>query len=172
MAHGPSRRNSQRWRAFDYRSVATYGVTICVQGRHCLLGRVQAGRMIESAAGAMVRRWWRRIPSVFPHVRLDAHIVMPNHVHGILRFASPRVGTGVCAHTLGDVIRWWKSQTTARYAQGVRDHGWSRFPKRLWQRGYYDRVLRDDGEVQHGRLYIFRNPAAWDRDPNNPERRS
>lgn len=161
-----------RWRQFDYRSVASYGVTIGIEERRCLLGIVRDGRMHSNPAGRMVARWWRRIPTAFPNVRLDEHIVMPNHVHGILRLVPPRAGQGVCAYTLGDVITWWKSQTTAAYARDVREEGWPRFPGRLWQRGFYDRVLRNDGELVHGRAYILRNPAAWDRDPNNPERRS
>ena len=168
----PRRRPSLRWHAFDYRSVKTYGVTICVQDRLCILGTVLDDEVLLTPGGFMVDEVWREIPRAFPFVRLDAYVVMPNHVHGIVQFRSPSMGVGVCPESLGHVIRWWKVTTTKRYAHGVRSRRWPPFARRLWQRGYYDRVLRNDDEIAHARGYIARNPAKWAQDPNNPERRS
>ncbi|MDF1700272.1 MAG: hypothetical protein P1V36_03850 [Planctomycetota bacterium] len=74
--------------------------------------------------------------------------------------------------SLGRVLGWWKSRTTALYAKKVHAAGWRRFRRRLWQRGFYDRVLRDREEHARAHAYILRNPTSWHVDPNNPERRA
>ena len=72
------------------------------------------------------------------------------------------------APTLGDVIGAFKSITTVRYARGVETRGWPRFSQRLWQRNYYEHVVRDDESLQRIREYIAENPACWDLDGENP----
>jgi putative transposase len=70
--------------------------------------------------------------------------------------------------SLPDVIHRFKSLTTARYRTGVLQHAWQPFPHRLWQRNYYEHVIRDEEELNHVRRYIIDNPAHWQEDPENP----
>lgn len=75
------------------------------------------------------------------------------------------------AHTgapLPDVVRWFKTMTTNAYIRGVRENGWMRFEGRLWQRNYFERVLRDEGRLARARVYIAENPARWAQDPERP----
>ncbi len=116
----------------------------------------------------MVERVWLDIPRRFRHVELDALVIMPNHIHAILRFREPADGSLERA-TLGQVLPWWKSTTTTLYAQRVRSHSWPRFDKRLWHRNFYERVIRDDDDLAHAQGYIARNPRRWHEDPENPD---
>ena len=70
--------------------------------------------------------------------------------------------------SLSDVVHRFKSFTTTRYRQGVRDLNWPPFSGRLWQRNYYDRIIRNDAELNRIRQYIRNNPARWADDENNP----
>ena len=115
---------------------------------------------------------------------------MPNHFHGILYLADAMVGAALRgrpeqdanippsgrphrgAPTLGVVIDWFKTMTTNAYIRGVRQHGWAPFPGQLWQRNYYERVIRNDDELFQIRQYIQENPLKWDWDPENPCRAS
>ncbi len=72
------------------------------------------------------------------------------------------------APTLGDVMDWFKTMTTNAYIRGVKEHAWPSFPGRLWQRNYYERIIRDEREWGLARKYIFENPLKWDLDRENP----
>ena len=176
-------RRSQRWRGFWYGATRLYYVTLVIQDRRCLLGEVQGTHVALSPAGSLVRATWMGIARRFPRVRLDEFVVMPNHVHGILGFREPQQvavgptgrspggvasGRGSFGTTLGELVGWFKVQTTRGYVWGVRQDGWEPFPGRLWQRNYYDRVIRDEQELLHGRAYILENPRRWARDRENP----
>ena len=157
-------------------------MTIVTQDRLCLFGDVIEDEMHVNGAGAMVSEVWRQLPSRFPTMELDAFVVMPNHVHGIVALNQPvgvpLVGTqgdGIAkrattrvAPTLGDVVGAYKSITTLRYTQGVKVGLWQAFRGRLWQRNYYEHVIRNESELNKAREYIVGNPALWARDRENP----
>lgn len=77
-------RQTIRLRGYDYSSPGAYFITICVQNRECIFGKIIDGKMIVNNAGKMVQTIWRKIPEYFPNVILDKFITMPNHIHGIL----------------------------------------------------------------------------------------
>ncbi|MBI4317141.1 MAG: hypothetical protein HY675_01515 [Chloroflexi bacterium] len=70
---------------------------------------------------------------------------------------------------LGHVIEWFKTMTTNAYIRGVKQDGWTPFSGRLWQRNYYERVIRNEDELNHIREYIAYNPLNWATDRENPE---
>jgi len=197
-------------------------------------------------AGVMIQAAWREIPSFYVGVGIDAFVVMPNHVHGIIILvgadpcvrpdtddthnadmdrvradpcvrpdtddtddkhnadmdrvrADPRVRPDTDdtrntamdrvradprvrpdsegqargpaptkALSLGDVVQRYKMLTTKRYADGVKRCGWPPFPRRLWQRNYYEHIIRSENELRHARIYIADNPTEWERDHENP----
>ncbi len=179
-------RQSLRWDKHNYSSPGFYYVTICIQDHRSLLGNVQSGVMNLNDAGEMVDAAWFRIPMQFSTIRLDEHITMPNHLHGIIQIAGretvgvPLVGTqpgGVAAFraptrgapTLGDVVGAFKSQTTDEYIAGVHQVDWPRFQNHFWQRNYYDHVIRDHDELEKIRDYIRNNPLMWTLDRYNPQ---
>lgn len=190
-------RSSIRLRNYDYASAGAYFVTICTQGKENLFGRIDCEAMMANDAGRVVESVWQSLPGRFPGIELDEFVVMPNHVHGIIMFHNGRGEScirpdveadrnkgdhkdrpygktskmehsyGTLDGSLGRVIQAFKSITTLEYTVGVKQSGWRPFPGRLWQRNYYERVVRDDGELQGFREYIQHNPARWAEDENN-----
>jgi REP element-mobilizing transposase RayT len=96
MSGRPDRRRSLRLQGYDYAQAGAYFVTLCTQGRECLFGEIVDGEMRLNPAGEMVRRVWTEIPAHVPDVDIDAFVVMPNHIHGIIVLTgSPLVGAGL-----------------------------------------------------------------------------
>lgn len=182
MTYDPARhhRRSIRLRGYDYRQPGAYFLTICTQDRDCVFGEVANREITLSDAGQMVETIWRELPQNYPGVQVDAFVVMPNHVHGIIILVG--AGASACPDdpglgrpqgvaptmSLPDVVHRFKSLTTARYRQGVLQDGWSPFRHRLWQRNYYEHVIRSEEELNRVRQYIIDNPAHWAEDPDNP----
>jgi REP element-mobilizing transposase RayT len=127
-------------------------------------------------------------------VEIDAFVVMPNHFHGIIILTdiqSEPVGAGPRACptpktaqppqktgqpqgpaptvTLGDVVHRFKSLTTARYRQNVKKLGWPPFSGCLWQRNYYEHIIRAENDFNTVCEYILLNPAKWAEDDENPD---
>ena len=172
-------RRSIRLKGYDYSQGGAYFVTIVAQGRLCLFGDVVDGEMRANDAGEMVWRVWDGMPGRFPSIEMDEFVVMPNHVHGVIiirQSLGSLVGgqgdSGVQrdteATTVGDVVGAFKSLTTVEYGRGVRKLDWPPFDRRLWQRNYYERVIRDESEFSRVREYIANNPMEWEFDRENP----
>ena len=183
-------RRSIRLQGYDYSQAGAYFVTVCTQNRECLFGEIVNGEMLLNDAGIMVQSVWDEIPVHYPGIDVDASIVMPNHIHGIVVIvgAAPcgRPGfdcTAPCGRpglaysqdgqargpaptglSLPDVVHRFKTMTTKRYADGVKQNGWSMFPGKLWQRNYWEHIVRNEPELNRIREYIHTNPAQWELD--------
>jgi putative transposase len=176
-------RRSIRLKEYDYSQSGAYFVTICAHDRECLFGEIVDGKMILNDVGRMVQAIWDDIPSHYAGIDTDAFIIMPNHIHTIIFI----VGAAPCGRpdsdngqargpaptentplSLADVVHRFKTMTTKRYADGVKQIGWPAFAGRLWQRNYYERVIRNEDELNEIRQYIVDNPAKWDTDEENP----
>jgi putative transposase len=166
----PSRR-SIRLPTYDYTSGGAYFVTICTQNGECLFGRIRDAGLSLNAAGQMVDAEWQRLPERFPTARLDTHVVMPNHFHGIVWIVENDVddGDAIRRPALGDIIGAFKSLTTQQYIRGVRDRGWRPFERRVWQRNYWEHVVRDEDSLNDIRQYIEANPERWVDDQLHPD---
>jgi len=173
--HGLPVRRSVRLRGFDYRAKGAYFITICTRNRECLLGSVVSDNIVLSPIGEVVAAAWHAIPRHFPTVELGAFIVMPNHVHGILAITAPRRGTACRAPTGGfgrpvpgsipTVVRSFKSAATRAVNLSRGTPGFT-----LWQRGYYEHVIRGPIELNRLRRYIEENPLRWALDEENLDR--
>jgi putative transposase len=175
-------RRSVRLKGHDYSRSGAYFVTICAYDRECLFGDVADDGMRLNDYGRVVQACWDEILYHFREVQLDAFVVMPNHVHGILvctraegstptrrgtacraptteRFGRPVIGS------LPTMIRSFKSAITKRIniLRGVPG-----LP--VWQRNYHEHIIRDEGELLRIRDYIVCNPAHWPEDENHPDR--
>jgi len=184
-------RRSIRLKGYDYRQAGAYFVTICTQDRAFLFGQVVHDEMQLNDAGKMVYDVWNDLPAFYPGVQTDAFIVMPNHIHGIIILVGadlpvgPDSGPRACpgqpqelgqpqgvASTLGlpDVVHRFKTMTTKRYADGVKRLGWEPFRGRLWQRNYYEHIIRNEESLNRIREYILTNPMRWELDRETPHR--
>lgn len=160
-----------RLRDHDYSDAGTYYVTICTMGRACLFGDVRDGEVVLNDAGVVIDSWWRTIPNRFDGIWLDALVVMPNHLHGIIALGADPTAIDN-ANTLGDIIGWFKNRTVNDYGLGVRTLGWPRYNGKLWQTSYYEHIIRSDAALERIRRYIDNNPANWAEDEENPERQA
>jgi REP element-mobilizing transposase RayT len=170
-------RRSVRLPAYDYGSMGAYFVTMCTHNRSCLFRTTHDGTMRLSEWGHAVEDCWKSIPAHHRHVMLDAFVVMPNHIHGVLLLGdSPAPGAARRAPTpnafgppmrgaLSTVLRSFKSASTNDIN---RIRGTPGAP--LWQRSYYEHVIRDEADLFTVRQYIQDNPARWDMDEENPSR--
>lgn len=148
----------------DYADPGMYYVTICTAQRECTLGEIVDGTMQLNEFGRCVEAALRWLPQKYDYVKLDTFVLMPNHIHMILIFDERCRGGSRTAPTtprkpLGRMVGVFKTISTKqinilRHAPG----------ERVWQRNYYERVIRNDAELRRIRLYISNNPKNWDRE--------
>ena len=162
-------RHSVRLNGYDYAQAGGYYVTIVTQGRECLFGQIHNAEMILNDTGKMAAKWWNDLPNKFPSVTVDAFVVMPNHFHGILVLADEqrpasggegKYGKPVTG-SVGVIAGQFKAAVTKRINH-VRDTPTAQ----VWQRNFFERIIRTEDELNLTRHYIEGNPAHWLEDPN------
>jgi putative transposase len=188
MRHPPDRhhRRSIRLKGHDYTQPDACFVTICTRDRECLFDHMVNGEMRLNEAGHAAQQCWMDIPDHFPQVVLDEAIIMPNHIHGIIVIhrrgeasaipphvseeqprsdASPlqQRPNGTQPGSLSATVQNFKSVSTRKMNAARGSPGTS-----VWQRGYYEHVVRNEDELKAIREYILCNPARWNEDENNP----
>jgi len=162
-------RKSIRLEGYDYSKSGAYFVALCTQNRALLFEPEPVGTMIQC--------WWDKLPGKFLGIQTDAFVITPNHVHGIIITvgADPRVGPGQSrgiAPALGRIVQWFKTMTTNEYIHSVKEGVWTPFPGKLWQRNYYEHIVRNQREMDAIRQYIINNPLNWLLDRDNPNNRA
>ena len=167
-------RQSIRLKGFDYSLPGGYFVTICTHERARIFGRIVDRKMHLSRAGAVARDSWLKLPARFPTVILQDFTVMPNHLHAILvlahRLPSSKKGAASSAPTkdspaqpgLAKIMRAFKSVSAIEINRTL-----GRKNQPVWQRNYYEHIIRFPGEYDKIRKYIYENPILWDHDPEN-----
>ncbi len=161
-------RRSLRLPGYDYSGEGTYFVTICTRERKCVLGEVIDGSFQANAAGNIVRECWYELPYHYAGLALDAFVVMPNHLHGVLAFVDD-VGAGLKPalaikprRNLSEVVRAFKTFSARRINELGGAPGAA-----VWQRGYYEHIVRGEKSLSEIRRYIADNPRNWAADPEN-----
>jgi len=184
MKYNPVKRHrSIRLKDYDYKQPGAYFVTIVAYDRAGLFGDIVDGEVHLSRYGELVSTYWQAIPKHFPHAEMDVFVVMPNHVHGIIsiivgachavplrssstindstehfeRFGKPVSGS------IPTIVRSFKSVVTKDINELRHTIGAS-----IWQRNYFEHVIRDEESLNRIRQYILDNPARWDFDRENP----
>jgi putative transposase len=164
-------RHTIRLKGYNYAQEGMYFFTICTYKRQVLFGTVASGEMQLNEFGQIVCDEWRKTAEIRHEIGLDTLMVMPNHLHGIVLVTDYTVGatggspfrSGPSKHSLGSFIAGFKSAVTTRINK-VRVT--PQAP--IWQRNYYEHVIRDEESLNRIREYILNNPAEWDLDPENP----
>ena len=188
----PQRKNL-RLQEYDYSQPGAYFVTVVTLERKCLFGEIRDGKIILNPAGRIIKSAWLDLPNHYRFVRLDQFCVMPNHFHGILwivddsgrggsvlgngprpdpeeagkalesRNPETRPPVGQKANGLSEVIRAFKSFSARRMNALSRTSGTP-----IWQRNFYEHVIRDENDLQNTRRYILENPIVWEMDEERP----
>jgi REP element-mobilizing transposase RayT len=153
------RRRTLRLPHYDYTFPGAYFLTICTHRRASIFGQITDGAMSLGPFGEAAAACWRDLPSHYPNANLDAFVVMPNHVHGILLMQE----VSQSARGLSEVVRGFKT-FSARRINALR----ATAGKPLWQRGYHEHIVRGEADLQKIRDYIATNPARWAVDRNKP----
>jgi REP element-mobilizing transposase RayT len=216
MTYNPDKhhRRSIRLKGYDYSQAGLYFITICIQNRACLFGKIENGVMILNDAGRMVEKWFYELGNKYPDKCCHEMVVMPNHFHCIienkrldamtldnattvahvgapLRGRPENVERGrpenvehACPEndqlrhpqnqygidnkkygaTIGNAMDWFKTMTTNEYIRGVKKCGWQQFDGKLWQRNYWEHIIRNEMSYMKISDYILSNPIKWDND--------
>ncbi len=173
-------RRSLRLPGYNYSSSGMYFLTICTGKRAALFGRVDKGKMVENVCGQIVRSCWEELAFRVEHIQTDAFVIMPNHIHGILVI----LGNAAIKPDVGAIHELPLQPTRAR-RQMLLPKVIGRFKMNsskcinklrhtsgssVWQRNYYEHVIRNDEALTRIRGYIQTNPLRWELDRENPER--
>ena len=196
-------RRSIRLKGYDYAQAGLYFITMCVQNREYLFGKISGAdprispneieklgeirmgerlnspveqEMVLNDAGKMIEKWYCELENKFSDIKCHEMVVMPNHFHCIVEnTGTVRANLRVCPNTgdiLGEhraspiyrVVQWFKTMSTNEYIRGVKNLGWQPFSGRLWQRNYYEHIVRDAQSYQNISNYIINNPMNWNKD--------
>lgn len=162
----PQRRIT-RLQAYNYAWQGAYFVTICTHDKQSLFGNILGTGIRLNTYGEIVDSVWHEIPLHYPEVKNDLFIIMPNHVHGIIiiqdwRRSGPRPDP-TTNHPLSEIVRAFKSYSSRK----INEHSHSEGTP-VWQRSYYEHVIRS--EEEHTRIgeYILNNASKWETDQENP----
>jgi REP element-mobilizing transposase RayT len=163
-------RRSIRLKDYDYSQSGAYFVTICSWSRECLFGEIIDGNMQLEEFGQIIQENWTWLSHQYKYVHLDEWSVMPNHLHGIVvinddgRGGSRTAPTNIIKQkSLGRLIGAFKTVSTKQINLMRNTPG---IP--VWQRNYYEHIIRNDDELNRTREYIINNPLRWAEDENNP----
>lgn len=168
-------RRSIRIKEYDYSQEGAYYFTICCHQKRCLLGEIINGIMQLNIVGKTVAAVWHNLPHHFPFIELDAFVIMPNHIHGIIviteqlnnivnnQLLKPQTSlpNGTKAGSLGAILQNFKSVSTRQVNRLTRNSG------TIWQRNYYEQIIRDEQAYNNIRRYIIENPLTWEDDEEN-----
>ena len=169
-------RKSIRVKGFDYTTPVSYFVTICSFNGMRLFGAISNEEVELTSIGGIVKDEWLKTASVRRNVKLDMFVVMPNHFHGIVFIEDQSRGMACRAHTeerfgqpvvnsVPTVVRAFKSSVTKRVRETLKSPDYI-----VWQRNYYEHIIRNDKDLNRIRQYILDNPVKWHLDRENPER--
>jgi len=174
MTNAESRksRRSLRLQEYDYSQPGAYFITICTHNRECLFGEIVQGEMKINEMGDLVRATWQQIAKRYPHTSVDAFVVMPNHIHGIIFInvgaihESPlqKSETTRRRHMLLPKIIGYFKMNSAKKTNILR----ATLGTPLWQRNYYEHVIRNETDLEEIREYSENNRAKWLEDKNHP----
>jgi len=175
-------RKSIRLKGYDYSKSGVYFITICIKDRNCIFGKIVDGEMILSDTGNIANEYWLNIPEHFPNVKLHEHIVMPNHVHGIIELINVGVQNfeplhndtkniagvpnleplqnqfqRIIPYSIGSIIRGYKVGVTKWLRANNIIHG-------KWQRNFHEHIIRNEQSYYTIANYIITNPKNWRED--------
>ena len=144
---------------FDYGQEGAYFVTLCTQNRARIFQMelpVGNGLCAVPEGNAIIHKWVRETKNKFPGVVIDKYAIMPDHLHLIVTIKERHAG-----RSLPDVMRFFKTMTTNDYIRGVKDGTLTPFDGKLWQKSYYDHVIRNQQDYNEIWQYIENNPTKW-----------
>jgi len=170
-------RKLNRLRNYNYNSVGFYFVTICIKNRFDCFGYIKNNQIILNQYGMVVRKYWTEIPNHYQNIAIDEFVIMPDHIHGIIKITPTKsVGAEQCSTPteyiitgineknyglLSKVVKSFKNMVTNEIRQNFHDHEFQ------WQRSFYDHIIRGQEAFDNICWYIKNNPSNWKCNINN-----
>lgn len=175
--HSQHHRRSIRLKGYDYSQTGFYFITLCSRDRQCWFGEIKNGKMYLNSIGSIVAKEWLKSAEIREEIELDEWIVMPNHFHAIV-IIQTEIKNGFAEQfennpgarkprSLSTLISGFKAVVTKRINEIRQVSGVS-----IWQRNYYEHIIRDELSLYNIRKYIVENPLSWSEDPENPQKYS
>ena len=170
------KRKTIRIKDYDYSNEGMYFVTICTQNRECILSEIVGAGPVSAQKnennlilkltklGIMIEQIYLKLEEEYKTIKLHNYIIMPNHIHSIIEICNG-ADTG-SAPTIAEIICSYKTKTTYLSTKGVKAGIYEPFNKRLWQRNYYEHIIRNEKELYKINEYIINNPYNWEKDEN------
>ncbi len=157
MSNLPSRK-SIRLKDYDYGNNGYYFLTICVQNKENLFGKIVGAILCgrPNNPDKIIIKRLLELENKFSDVKIDEYVIMPNHIHFIIKKTGDHTGS-----PLRDIIGWFKTMTTNDYISGVKSGKFEPFRGKLWQRNYYDHIIRNYDDYLDIAEYILNNPLKW-----------
>ena len=140
-------RKNLRLPSFDYKENAAFYITICCQSRLPLFE--------QPLAKEIAQYWMQELERKYRNIRLDTSIIMPDHIHMILMKMKAD------EYPISEIVSWYKTMTTNAYIREVKNGTLQPFDKKLWQRNYYEHIIRNELDLNEKRAYIQDNPRRW-----------
>lgn len=169
-------RRNNRLKGYDYTKEGLYFITICAKNHECIFGKIisqpvgaglaPARNNIKlSKIGQIIDNQWNNIPNQYNNIEIIEYIIMPNHIHGIIRL---RATARVAPTGLGKIIGSFKSKCAYEYLRYIKNNAVDASSD-IWQRNYYDHVIRTDSSLKQICKYIRTNLSTWVNDIENPK---
>ena len=152
-----------RLKNYDYGKEGYYFITLCVQNKKHLfeIEKNNVGNdlcVVPPMQNLIIHKWLKETENKF-NIIIDKYVIMPNHIHAIIKITERHAG-----RSLQDVMRWFKTMTTNEYIKGIKNNNLKPFDKKLWQKSYYDHVIRGEADYKEIWDYIENNPTRWQDD--------
>ncbi len=167
-------RRSVRLKHYNYTEFGAYFLTICTKNKQWLFGEIKDDKMCLNNLGKIAFNCWQEIPQHFPHIELDVFVIMPNHLHGILWInnsindpSQNRQFGKMDKGSISSIVRSYKAVVTKKINQICGQKGSSL----IWQRNFYENIIRDEKALNNIREYIINNPLNWQKDPDFSDRK-
>jgi putative transposase len=168
-------RKTIRLKDYDYSQAGGYFLTICTYSRKDLFGEISNQKIVLNDVGEVVEQWWLKLENKFTNVQLDYHVIMPNHICGIIMISEGKNDVGAIHELplqrgkverrrmlIPKIIGYFK-MNSAKCINRLHDSKGDP----LWQRNYYEHIIRNENELYRIREYIWSNPSKWDLDREN-----
>ncbi|MBD2432276.1 transposase [Fischerella muscicola CCMEE 5323] len=167
-----------RLSGYNYSQAGAYFLTICTYQRNFMLGDIVNNDVNLNELGNIVLDFWNSLPSKYSNIELDEFVIMPNHLHGIVvitdtNVVNQKVNVGTIHELslrerrnmlLPKVVGYFKMNSAKAINQKLSSLGTS-----VWQRNYYEHIIRNEAELDRIRQYIVNNPVKWTLDYDNPD---
>ena len=167
MPKATKKRRCYRYPKYDYGSAGWYFITINTANFSQLFGRIENGEMHLNPFGRIAQKEWLKTEQIRDNITLEEFIVKPDHFHAIISIDFPINQSNLAgvfrstSQTVGAIIRGYKGAVTKQLKLYAQDNQIEGFPSKIWQRNYYDRIIRDEKELYNVKNYILENPKWY-----------